>query len=323
MGDPSGIGPEVALKAVRLIDWKTDSSPVLVGSRDVFQREIDRLSLPIHLTGEENSTIPDGVRLVESVHEDINRFPYGKPSTQSGQASHISILRAVELATSEYLNAIVTSPISKSAFGLAGVEFPGHTELLAQLTKAPRYAMMLIAGKLRVTLVTTHMALSQVGDQIAAKTVFDKMELSAIFLRHYLGLQSPTIGVCALNPHAGEGGKFGTEESKIAEAVRDANSSGIKAEGPLPADSLFAHWQRYDCIVSCYHDQGLIPVKMLAFDTAVNVTLGLPIVRTCPDHGTAFDIAGEGKANPDSMIEAIKLARKMALAGRVEWKRKK
>lgn len=323
MGDPSGIGPEVALKAIRFVDWNANSCPVLIGSRDVFQREINKLNLPTHLSCEENSASPDGVRLVESVREEVNRFPYGKPSKQSGQASYNSILMAVELAASGSLDAIVTSPISKSAFGLAGVEFPGHTELLAQLTKAPRYAMMLAAGKLKVTLVTTHMALSQVGRQITAGTVFDKIELSAIFLSHYLKLQSPTIGVCALNPHAGEGGKFGTEEKEIAEAVRDANNSGIKAEGPLPADSLFAHWQKYDCVVSCYHDQGLIPVKMLAFDTAVNVTLGLPIVRTSPDHGTAFDIAGEGKANPDSMIEAIKLARKMVLAGRVEWKRKK
>ena len=323
MGDPSGIGPEVALKAVTSIDWKADSCPVLVGSRDVFQREIDKLNLRVQLSREENPTSPDRIRLVESLHEGIDRFPYGKPSAQSGQASYASILMAVELATGGSLDAVVTSPISKLAFGLAGVEFPGHTELLAQLTKVPRYAMMLIAGKLKVTLVTTHMALSQVSGQITAETVFDKMELSSIFLSGYLGFQSPTIGVCALNPHAGEGGKFGTEEKVIAEAVRDANSSGIKADGPLPADSLFANWQKYDCIVSCYHDQGLIPIKMLAFDTAVNVTLGLPIVRTSPDHGTAFDIAGKGKANPDSMIEAIKLASQMALAGRVAWKRKK
>lgn len=322
MGDPSGIGPEVALKAVMLFDWKEDSWPVLVGSKEVFQREIDRLGLPMRLSSEGSSTTPDGIRLVESGHEDIDKFPYGTPSAQSGQASYISILKAVDLTGSGRLDAIVTSPISKLAFGLAGIEFPGHTELLAQLTKAPRYAMMLTAGKLKVTLVTTHMALSQVGNQITAGAVFDKIELSAIFLTHYLGSRSPTIGVCALNPHAGEEGKFGSEEKEIRKAVHDANNSGIKAQGPLPADSLFAHWKKYDCIVSCYHDQGLIPVKMLAFDTAVNVTLGLPIVRTSPDHGTAFDIAGEGKANPDSMIEAIKLANQMALAGRVEWERK-
>lgn len=323
MGDPSGIGPEVALRAVSSMKWEADCYPVLVGSKHVFQREIDRLRLPVHVSAEDDSSAPGGVRFVESVRSEIERFPYGKPSADSGRASYSSIVKATELAIRGSLDAVVTAPISKRAFREAGLEFPGHTELLAQLTDAPRYAMMLTADKLRVTLVTTHMAISEVAEQIRADAVLDKIELSVIFLDHYAGIKSPAIGVCALNPHAGEGGRFGNEEAEIADAVRNARASGIDADGPMPADSLFAHWQSYDCIIANYHDQGLIPVKLLAFNTAVNVTLGLSLIRTSPDHGTAFDIAGRGKANPESMMEAIRLARHMALAGRVEWERKK
>jgi len=322
MGDPSGIGPEVALKAIRSMEWDANCHPVLIGSKNVFQREIDRLHLPIQVS-EEDSVAPDAVRFVESVRHEIDTFPYGKPSADSGRASYSSILKAIELTVSGSLDAIVTAPISKWAFQQAGLKFPGHTELLAQLTDAPRYAMMLTADKLRVTLVTIHTAISGVAGQISAEAVLDKIELSTIFLDHYLGIKSPTIGVCALNPHAGEGGRFGDEERVITEAVHTAKRSGMDVDGPLPADSLFAHWKKYDCIIANYHDQGLIPVKLLAFHKAVNVTLGLSLIRTSPDHGTAFDIAGKGEANPESMIEAIRLAWRMALAGRVEWERRR
>ncbi len=319
MGDPSGIGPEVVLKAAGSIDPDSGIEPVLVGSGAAFERDIHRYGLGIRLTTGSAGGSADTLEVLESVSAGLEDFQYGNPSACSGQAAYESIVKAVELAADGKLDALVTGPISKLALWQAGVEFPGHTELLAHLTKAPRFGMMLASEKLRVTLVTAHTAISEVARQIKTGSVLDKIELSSIFLKHYADIQSPTIGVCALNPHGGEGGIFGSEEREIDNAVRMAVAAGMKVEGPFPADSLFSRWQRYDCIVANYHDQGLIPLKMLAFRKSVNVTLGLPIIRTSPDHGTAFDIAGKGIADPQSMIEAIRFAYRMAMSGRPQW----
>jgi 4-hydroxythreonine-4-phosphate dehydrogenase len=228
----------------------------------------------------------------------------------------------VELAMAGDLDAIVTGPISKLAIHQAGVDFPGHTELLAHLTGAARHAMMLTTEKLRVTLVTTHLPIEEIAEKITGVAVLDKIELSAIFLRQCLSIGDPLVGICALNPHAGEGGVLGKEEKELAEAVHEARLRGVRTEGPLPADTLFARWEKYDCIVANYHDQGLIPIKMLSFGKAVNVTLGLPINRTSPDHGTAFDIAGRGEADPGSMMAAVSLAHRMSASGRIVWESK-
>ena len=319
MGDPAGIGPEVALKAARMMAQELQSLPVLVGSGGVFQRDIDRFGLPIRLSLNDSCDPTTDINLVEAVGGHADRFTYGSPSAESGRAAYESILIAVEMAREGKLDAIVTAPISKLALNKAGVRFPGHTELLAHLTGAPRHAMMLAAEKLRVTLVTTHVALSEIPPKITPTAVFDRIELSVIFLSHYLRIESPLIGVCALNPHGGEGGTFGCEEARIEEAVRQAVDRGMSVEGPLPADSLFARWQKYDCIITNYHDQGLIPIKMLSFGSSVNITLGLPLIRTSPDHGTAFDIAGRGEANPQSMLAAAKFAGTMIAAGRTRW----
>lgn len=319
MGDPSGIGPEVALKTAARMVEQTGVLPVLVGSRSVLERDIERFALPVELSIEGDSDRPNTIHLIESVHGDAREFPYGEPSAKSGRAAYDSIVKAVELTKVGSLDCIVTGPISKYAFNQAGLRFPGHTELLAQMTGAHRHAMMLAADKLRVTLVTTHIAIKDVAQSIASSEVVDKIELSEVFLTRYLDIKSPFLGVCALNPHAGEGGTFGTEERELEDAVRRANAEGIKVEGPLPADSMFAHRDRYDCIIANYHDQGLIPIKMLSFGKSVNVTLGLPIIRTSPDHGTAFDIAGKGEADPSSMIAAAQLAHRMALTGRISW----
>jgi 4-hydroxythreonine-4-phosphate dehydrogenase len=319
MGDPAGIGPEVALKAARFMVEKGESLPVLIGSEDVFRRDIKRYGLSIRLRLEDGGDPSTDVRLVESVGSHADPFLYGSPSKESGRAAYESIVRAVELAVKGELDAIVTAPISKLALKEAGIDFPGHTELLAHLTKAPRHAMMLASDRMRVTLVTTHMALSEIPANIKSAGVLDKIELSAIFLGHYLRIESPLIGVCALNPHAGEGGTFGSEETELKQAVGEASARGIRVEGPLPADSLFAHWQKYDCVVANYHDQGLIPIKMLSFKRSVNVTLGLPLIRTSPDHGTAFDIAGKDEASPESMVAAVRFAQWMIGAGRVKW----
>jgi 4-hydroxythreonine-4-phosphate dehydrogenase len=319
MGDPAGIGPEVALKAAAVILREQKSVPLLVGSEAVFHRDIDRYGLSVRLYTDNPVGLDEGIRLVESVSTPKHQFSYGRPSADSGRAAYDSIVTAVDMVAKGELDAIVTAPISKHALGKAGVQFPGHTELLAHLTAAPRHAMMLAAEKMRVTLVTTHMALADIPSHIVRTDVLDKIELSAIFLEHYLQIKSPLIGVCALNPHAGEDGRFGNEEIEIEKAVRAAGSRGVRVEGPLPADSLFAHWQKYDCIVANYHDQGLIPIKMLSFNRSVNVTLGLPLIRTSPDHGTAFDIAGKGQASAESMVAAARFATNMIDAGRVRW----
>jgi 4-hydroxythreonine-4-phosphate dehydrogenase len=211
--------------------------------------------------------------------------------------------------------ALVTAPISKELIHRAGYRFNGQTELLAHLTKTKKFAMMLIGGPLRVALVTTHVPISRVPRAISRKKIVEVIELSAQFCTK-IGIHRPRIGVAGLNPHAGEGGLFGSEEKKIiAPAVRAASRKKIfEASGPWPADTLFhkAYNGAFDAVVAMYHDQGLAPLKMIAFDEGVNVTLGLPIIRTSPDHGTARDIAGKGIARPDSMIAAIHLAARLA-----------
>jgi 4-hydroxythreonine-4-phosphate dehydrogenase len=215
---------------------------------------------------------------------------------------------------------IVTAPICKEAIHRAGWHFQGHTEYLAHLTGARQYAMMLTGRGLSVVLVTIHMGLAGVSRCLSRASVLRALRLAHGACRK-LGVRTPRIGVCAFNPHAGEAGAFGTEEKRvIAPAIRAAMAQGIAAEGPFPADTLFVgpHRKRFDIIVAMYHDQGLIPLKMLAFDVGVNITLGLPIVRTSPDHGTAFDIAGKGIADPRSMIEAIRLASRLCVRKLVE-----
>jgi 4-hydroxythreonine-4-phosphate dehydrogenase len=212
------------------------------------------------------------------------------------------------------LNALVTAPLSKGLLREAGYRFEGHTELLAHISRTKKFAMMLVGGPLRVALVTIHTPLAKVPRLISASKILNVVELSHDACRKF-GIRRPRIGVAALNPHAGEGGLFGNEERRIiAPAIRRAARKGLDVTGPWPADSLFhkAYQGEFDAVVAMYHDQGLAPLKMIAFDTGVNLTLGLPFVRTSPDHGTAFDIAGQGIARPDSMIAAINLAVQLA-----------
>jgi 4-hydroxythreonine-4-phosphate dehydrogenase len=211
---------------------------------------------------------------------------------------------------------MVTGPITKNLIQQAGYAFAGQTELLAHCAQSERFAMMLAGGPLRVALVTTHLPLARVADAITTRKIRDTIELSADLCRQ-LGIPTPRIGVAGLNPHAGEGGLLGCEEERVIRpAVQECNGAGIDASGPWPADTLFyrAYHGGYDAVVAMYHDQGLAPLKMIAFDSGVNLTLGLPFVRTSPDHGTAHDIAGQDKARPDSMIAAINLAAKLVAA---------
>jgi 4-hydroxythreonine-4-phosphate dehydrogenase len=241
-------------------------------------------------------------------------FKPGLLSADAGRAAYEAIVRAVEDARQNRVAAIATGPVNKEAFRLAGLPWHGHTDLLAHLSGVPSVAMMFHSEALRVVLATVHIPLAEVPQALTAKTMETTIRLTACELPRF-GYATPRIAVAGLNPHAGEHGLFGQEEdSAIRPAIETCRASGIDVSGPFPADTLFVRARRgeFDVVVCCYHDQGLIPVKLVAFGHAVNVTLGLPFVRTSVDHGTAFDIAGLGIADPESMVAAILLAAKLA-----------
>ena len=278
LGDVAGIGPEVAHKA--LDSGKLDSR---------FRYEV---------IGKEFPTAP------------------GHANAQAGAAAARWVEQAVRGCLAGELAAMVTAPLNKQGLHAAGYRFPGHTELLAELTGTKRFAMMMVGGGLHVALVTTHLALAEVSAAMTREKILEVIELAQGAMRQ-LGIARPRIAVAGLNPHAGEGGAFGREEIEIiGPAVQAAAGQGIDVCGPISADAMFVQVgaQKFDAQVAMYHDQGLIPVKMLAFDSGVNWTLGLPLIRTSPDHGTAYDIAGKGIADPSSMIAAINFAARLASA---------
>jgi 4-hydroxythreonine-4-phosphate dehydrogenase len=243
-------------------------------------------------------------------------FPPGSLSADAGYASYETIVRAVRDAQAGGVHGIATAPINKEALALAGLPWRGHTDMLAALTSATRVAMMFWSEKLRVVLLTIHIPLAAVPGALTMESVCGIIELTNNELPRF-GIRSPRLALAGLNPHAGEHGILGREETDLLEpaVVRSANA-GVNIAGPFPGDTIFLRAMRgeFDCVIACYHDQGLIPIKMAAFGEAVNVTLGLPIVRTSVDHGTAFDIAGKGVANPESMVQAVLLAAKLASA---------
>jgi 4-hydroxythreonine-4-phosphate dehydrogenase len=237
-------------------------------------------------------------------------FATGRATAEGGRECVAYIRTAVELAMLRVVDAIVTAPISKEALKIAGFAWPGHTEMLAELTDTKEYAMVLCGGPLKVILTTIHTALRNVPDMITKEKVLRTIVLAGKACS-MMGIREPKIAVAGLNPHGGEAGIFGEEEIRhIAPAVREAQAAGIAVSGPYPADTLFhkAYHGDFDIVVCMYHDQGLVPLKMIAFDKGVNMTVGLPIIRTSPDHGTAYDIAWKGISDPSSMVEAIKLA---------------
>jgi 4-hydroxythreonine-4-phosphate dehydrogenase len=280
-GDPAGIGPEIAARAAADPRVTEACDPVIFGQ-------------------------PSGTA-----------FPAGRLSADAGRAAYDAIVRAVGAATSGDVDAIATAPVNKEAFKLAGLPWAGHTDLLGHLTGARHVAMMFHSEPLRVVLATVHVPLANVAGVLTKDLMADTIELTAREMPRF-GYERPRIGVAGLNPHAGEHGLFGREEEiAIAPAVAACRAKGIDVSGPHPGDTIFVRARRneFDVVVACYHDQGLIPIKLLAFGQAVNVTLGLPIIRTSVDHGTAFDIAGKGIADPESMIAAVLLAVKLANAG--------
>jgi 4-hydroxythreonine-4-phosphate dehydrogenase len=317
MGDPGGIGPEVALKALCSNEIRKLCTPFIIGDEGVLKKAASLIKRPIKLKPIES---PDDAKGRAGVIEfiDIGRhrgFIKGKPSKEGGRASFACIKKAVELALEKEIDAIVTSPISKESLKMAGLPWPGHTEMLAELTGAKDYAMMFVGGPLRVILVTIHTSLENVPELITKEKVFKTILLAEKGMR-MLGIKNPKIGVSGLNPHAGEGGLFGVEEIReIAPSIKKAKKMGLNVSGPYPPDVIFrkAYSGELDIVVAMHHDQGLIPLKMIAFDEGVNITVGLPVIRTSPDHGTAFDIAWKAKASPESMIEAIKIAEALRL----------
>jgi 4-hydroxythreonine-4-phosphate dehydrogenase len=255
------------------------------------------------------------VAVLDPLETPLDKFTPGVAAAETGAASVAFIKKAVELAQIGCIDGIVTAPINKEAINMAGCHYPGHTELLADLTQAKESGMMIVGGPLRIMFVTTHVAIKDLSSLLTQTKIEKSIRLAYLALTRLYGIRKPKIGVAALNPHAGEHGLFGDEEARvILPAVRAAQAQGILASDPLPADTLFgkAAKGQYDGIVAMYHDQGLIPLKLVAFGTCVNLTVGLPIIRTSVDHGTAFDIVGKGIADPGSLLEAVKLAAKIS-----------
>jgi 4-hydroxythreonine-4-phosphate dehydrogenase len=275
-GDPSGIGPEIAAKAAADPDVLAVCEPIVYGSEAAVAM--------------------------------------GEVSAVAGRAAYDTIVRAVEAARRGDVDAIATAPVNKLAFAKAGLPWKGHTDLLAHLCGTSRVAMMFHAPQLKVVLITVHVPLREVAALITPALVEQTIALTSAALPRF-GLAAPRLALAGLNPHAGEAGVLGDEDERVlAPAVAAARARGVNISGPFPADTVFVRASRgeFDCVLACYHDQGLIPVKLLAFGRAVNVTIGLPIIRTSVDHGTAFDIAGRGVADAGSMIEAVRLAAELA-----------
>lgn len=320
MGDPVGIGPEIILKALAGKAVYEICRPLVLGDEGVLSatRAWLKSSLRIHgLDEPEAGLYRFGQVDVIGVSE-LNRdgLEFGRPSKQTGLAMVAYIIKGIKWAMEGRLQSLVTCPINKFAMHAAGVDFDGHTEILAHHTGCAEYVMMLAGSRLRVALVTIHLPLSKVPAALTVEGVLNTICITEKALRTDFGIARPRVAVAALNPHAGEQGLFGDEEARIiSPAVRGARRKGMDVTGPFPADTLFhfAMEGRWDAVVCMYHDQGLIPFKMAHFSDGVNVTLGLPIVRTSVDHGTAYDIAGTGRADPASLISAIQTAAGFAL----------
>jgi 4-phospho-D-threonate 3-dehydrogenase / 4-phospho-D-erythronate 3-dehydrogenase len=318
MGDPAGIGPEVVLKAVAETEVQSVCAPVIIGDAQLLAHTARTLDLPSGY---------DIIRFDESLPEDLpgpiifhldNVSGFIEPGVESGAAGKAAagyIEAAVELCAAGSIDAIATAPINKRALFLGGYSFPGHTEFLAHLTRTEEYAMAFVAGNLRIVLLSTHVPLAQAIRLVERDRLVRTINLAHRELQRW-GIDSPRLALAALNPHGAEGGLFGVEEaSEMIPAIESCRTvDGVNVLGPISADTVFLRAARgeFDAVIACYHDQAMIPVKCLSFGEAVNVTIGLPFIRTSVDHGTAFDIAGKGRAEHSSMVAAIKLAAELS-----------
>ena len=324
MGDPAGIGPEIIARVIDSGELFSLCQPVVIGDAGVMKKVVDELQFSI--TVRSIASLADAnpalgrLDCLDLKNVILSSHKWGEPDRSSGTAVVEYIKKAVALTMKREADAMVTAPINKEVMNAAGHHYAGHTELLADLTNTGEYGMMFEGGGLRVMLATIHVALKDVPKLITTSTVLKTLRLAHKSMR-YFGMDKPRIGVAALNPHAGEGRLFGSEEwDEILPAVIKARGEGIDASDPLPADTLFykARNNQYDIVVAMYHDQGLAPLKMLAFGNAVNITVGLPIIRTSVDHGTAYDRAGKGCSDPASLLAAIKLAASMSTFRRLD-----
>ncbi len=320
MGDPGGIGPEIVVKALSDPAIRRLAKFIIFGQDEQLEYAADLIEVePFWLRHPHEKLSRDYPRQVVVADYDEYATPSGmhKPNAVAGQASLQFCADAIDAAQRGIIDAVVTAPISKTSWKLASSPWTGHTEMLQEKCKSPRKVMMFVAGPLKLALATIHEGLFDIRHKFTIGCVFTPIDLLNDALKDYFGIKRPRIAVAGLNPHAGEDGQFGDEEKRIiSPAILLAQEMGIDAHGPFPADTLFCQALdgKYDGVVAMYHDQGLIPVKMVAFDKAVNVTIGLPIIRTSPGHGTAFDIAGKGAANANSLKEAIRVAVQMANA---------
>jgi 4-hydroxythreonine-4-phosphate dehydrogenase len=326
MGDVAGVGPEVILRAWPHARMHACSRPVVLGDVGQLRRQLAHFKLtgtiqPIDQLSKATPS-PTVIPVLQATEVILDEVPLGKVHPLAGRAAYDFLCQAIDLTCTDQACAIVTAPLHKEGLHAAGLRYPGHTEILAERTGTDRFAMMLFVGESGdrsrrgwgVAHVTLHMALRDVFAHLSSAAVLEKIELLSAMLGRVLD-RPPRLGVCGLNPHAGDGGLFGDEErTLIGPAVRTARAKGIDVTGPWPSDTLFvrAHHGEFDGVVAMYHDQGHIALKLLAGYRAVNVTLGLPIIRTSVAHGTAYDIAGQGRADPTSMLEAVDVAARLA-----------
>lgn len=320
MGDPVGIGPEVILLALREPIINQICMPLVIGDVRIleFVGKCSKSDLHFNKIQTAGSGVykQSCVDVVNVSDLDPDKISWGSPTMLTGQAMVSYIEYAVNMAMNGEIDAVVTGPINKASMKMAGSSFAGHTELLSERTKAEDVVMMLAGDKLRVVLVTIHIPLNNVSAALTSDGILKTIEITRLALSERFGIKEPRLAVAALNPHAGEEGIFGNEEKQvITPAIRLAKNRDIKVSGPFPPDTVFYNAAKgaFDAVVCMYHDQGLIPFKMIHFTDGVNTTLGLPIIRTSVDHGTAYDIAGTGKADPGSLIAAIKMAAEQAV----------
>ena len=317
MGDPAGVGPEVALKALAEPEVYELCRPVLVGSRAVMERDALELALEPEIVAddalERDDASPRRLVVLETGPDDAAGAPRGEVSATAGDAAVRAVRTAAELALEGRIQALATGPLNKAAMRAAGYDWAGHTELLADLCGVEEVSMLLLGEHLRVAHVTTHVALERVPELVTEARLRSVVAIADEAMRR-LGRERPRIAVAGLNPHAGEGGMFGHQEQEVVEpAIAVLRDEGFDVSGPIAGDAVFVDMERrYDIVVVMYHDQGHIPIKLVERDDAVNVTGGLPIVRTSVDHGTAFDIAGQGIASERSMIAALRMAARLA-----------
>jgi 4-phospho-D-threonate 3-dehydrogenase / 4-phospho-D-erythronate 3-dehydrogenase len=319
MGDPAGIGPEVVLKALAHRDVYLRSRPLVVGDRATLERAAEwiggtDLTYDVVADADAGQYRPGTVTLLDLHTSPPDGYAVGEVSPEAGRAAVEYVFRACDLALDGHVDAVVTAPLNKAAMHSAGFTYAGHTELLAERTRAERVSMLLIGPSLRVVHVSTHVALTEAIRRVTRQRVEDVIDIANESCLA-LGIEKPRIAVAGLNPHASEGGLFGDEEAReVVPAITAARARGLDVSDPQPPDTVFLRATKgeWDIVVAMYHDQGHIPMKLLAFDTGVNVSIGLPILRTSVDHGTAFDIAGTGRASESSMLAAIDVAVQMA-----------